>query len=186
MSAPARVVVVWCVILILDDVSSLVLAHFHGENLWLQYPTVPLESCTALWALSAWQPHEVLRLAYRLAIPALLLLAAVVLAMPFRALAFDQVVAPLCALVLLVAALHTLVHRSLIAEQSVTQEEWFWISLGMSLMFSTAVAIRPFAQAFELRRDLVAYAYIAKGWMDILAFLLITRGILVRTEPKPR
>jgi len=187
LSTPARLIVVWCLLLLLDDAISLTIAHVRGRNLWYQYPTFPLESCIALWAFSLWQSNELLRIVYRIVIPVLLLVTAAALLMPGRAAAFDDVVVPLYSLVLLIAAVQTLLYRTFTSEQLVTREDWFWIGLGMSLTYGTAVAIRPFAQAFITSRpDWVADAYIAKAWTDILAFLLITRGILLRPNPLPR
>ena len=186
LSAPARAVLVWCTLLVLSDALGLITAYLLGENQWVQYLTVPLESGIALWVLSDWQTQEVMRIAYRVTIPILIFITAAVSIALRPAPAFDQLLAPFHSLVLLAASLYTLVHRTLLAEQAVTEADWFWITLGMSLTFGTDVAVRPFAEAFIMTRpDWVADAYITKGWVDILAFLLITRGIL-RASLQPR
>ncbi len=130
VSAPARWVLVWCGLLLLGDAVTLATAMQSRENLWFFFGFVPLESAVALWALSDWQPHALLRLSYRLAILALLAATTVALLLLPPHQTFDQIVAPLHALVLLAAALHTLLHRSVLADRAVTRETWFWMSLG--------------------------------------------------------
>lgn len=185
LSAPARWVLVWCGLLLLGDAVSLATALQRIENLWILYGFVPLESAVALWALSSWQPHALLRLSYRLAIPALLAATAVPLLLLPPQQTFDQIVAPLHALVLLVASLHTLLHRSILAEGSLARETWFWTGLGLCLYFGSDVAVRPFAQALlATNPDWVRGVYFARAWTHILAFVLITVGILCPLFPR--
>jgi hypothetical protein len=177
--APARWVLWWCALLVVTDLVSLAVAFAEGENLWLQYLAVPLGSVLVLWALSEWQLSDVMRLAYRLTIPTLVLASAVVLLMRGPAPLFDEVVGPIHALVLLAASLHTLLHRALRSERPILGESWFWIGLGLSLYFAASVAIGPFAQALLVSNvEWVREAYIARAWTSVLAFVLITMGIL--------
>jgi hypothetical protein len=176
---PARWVLVWCILLVVTDLASLAVAYSRGENLWLQYLAVPLGSVLVLWALSEWQLSDVMRLAYRLTIPTLVLASAAVLLMRGPAPLFDEVVGPIHALVLLAASLHTLLHRALRSERTILGESWFWIGLGLSLYFAASVAIGPFAQALLVSNvEWVREAYIARAWTSVLAFVLITTGIL--------
>jgi hypothetical protein len=92
---------------------------------------------------------------------------------------FEQVVSPIHALVLLAASLHTLVHRAVGAEGAMAREHWFWMGLGLSLYFAASVAIGPFAQALLASNIAwVRQAYIARAWTSVLAFVLITTGVL--------
>src|SRR5512147_1972479 len=76
---PARWVLAWCSLLVVTDLASLAVAYVWGENLWLQYFAVPLGSTLVLWGLSEWQLSDLMRLAYRLTIPTLVLATAAVL-----------------------------------------------------------------------------------------------------------
>jgi hypothetical protein len=92
---------------------------------------------------------------------------------------FDQVLAPFHALVLLAASLYTLLARALRSTGTIAGEHWFWIALGLSLYFAASVAIGPFAVALLASNvDWVRQAYIARAWISVLAFVLITTGIV--------
>ncbi len=179
LPAPVRFVLLWCALLLATDALSIAVAWARGDNLWLQYAAVPIESGLILWALSGWQSHEVFRLAYRIAIPVLAAATAAILLMWPPESASEQVVAPIHALVLLAASLHTLLHRALRAEGTIGWQPWFWIGLGLALYYASSVAIGPFAQAL-LKTDVgwVRQAYLARAWISIFAFILITTGIL--------
>jgi len=176
---PARWVLAWCGLLVVTDAISLAVNVAHRQNLWLQYGAVPLGSALVLWALSQWQLNEVLRLAYRLAIVVLVVatIAALLVLRPEPM--FEQVVEPFHALVLLAASLNTLLHRAVRTTGSIAGEHWFWIALGLSLYFAASVSIGPFAVALLASNvDWVRQAYIARAWTGVLAFVLITTGIV--------
>jgi hypothetical protein len=179
LPAPVRFVLGWCAVLLMTDVLSIVIAREQGDNLFLQYAAVPIESGLILWALSGWQSHGVFRLAYRLAIPVLAAATAAVLIISPPEQASEELVAPFHALVLLAASLHTLLDRALRANGAIAEEPWFWVGLGLSLYYASSVAIGPFSQALlSSNVDWVRRAYLARAWTDIFAFALITTGIL--------
>ena len=138
---PARWVLAWCSLLVVTDLASLAVAYLWGENLWLQYFAVPLGSTLVLWGLSEWQLSDLMRLAYRLTIPMLVLASAAVFLTRGSAPLFDEVVGPFHELVLLAASLHTVVHRALRSDRTILGEPWFWIGMGLSLYFAASVAI---------------------------------------------
>ena len=176
---PARWVLAWCGLLVVTDAASLAVNLAHRENLWLQWVAIPLGSGLVLWALSLWQLNELLRLAYRLAIAALVVATIAGLLLLGPEPMFEQIAAPFHALVLLAASLYALVHRALRTEAAVAREPLFWIGLGLSLYFAASVAIGPFAVALlSSNVEWVRQAYIARAWTSVLAFVLITTGVL--------
>jgi hypothetical protein len=179
MPVPVRWVLGWCGLLVVTDLLSLAVAYWRGENLWLQWVAVPAGSGLVLWSLSGWHTGELVRLAYRLAIAVLVVATLAALFVAHPAATLDQVVAPFHALVLLAASLYTVLHRALRSEGTVVGEHWFWIGMGLSLYFAASVAIGPFAQALLASNvEWVRQAYIARAWTSVLAFVLITIGVL--------
>jgi hypothetical protein len=174
-----RWILVWCALLVLGDALYLATAYAQGHNLWLQYVTEPAQATAALWALALWQNHFTLALAQRLAIPLLVLVTAGTAAFAPGVPSFDLFLAPLYALVLLAAALTTLLRRALTSEGHLLRQDWFWASLGIALYAGVDVAVQPFAQALVVPHpDWVRQVYLAKAWIDILAFGLVTVGVL--------
>ena len=62
--------------------------------------------------------------------------------------------------------------------EGVTRQDWFWVTLGVSLYFGLRVALPPFAaMLITSHQELVRLAYLLQAWADIVVFLLIARGI---------
>jgi dolichol kinase len=163
----------------LTDEAAIVAAKLAGSNLWLSYLTLPVEVALFLWMLSVLQPTEYLRTAYILSIPVvgILVVALLVLTDPSRT--FDRFVAPALALITLAASLHTLVLRSLESRAPLTQQDWFWLCLGLSLFWLSFVSITIFLEAFVgSHPEWVLTALIARSWVDIAAYCLMAWGLL--------
>jgi hypothetical protein len=173
-----RWVAVWCLALLAGDAAQLWLVAPGTSNLWVQFLVVPLHTAILLWALSLWQQDPVSRLAFRLAIP-LNLLALVALIPAVQATSFNRFAWALQALVLLAGSLYTLVRCSIGEPDRVTSRDWFWIMLGTSLFFSLRVALQPFVElVIGSNLELARLAYVVSAWTDILAYILIARGML--------
>jgi hypothetical protein len=169
----------WCVALILGDALQLWRRGPSGtNNLWLQAAGTPIQNAIMLWTLSLWQRHAVSRLAFRIAIPLFLVtLVALIPTVSDRG-TFDSVTRPFQALLLLAGALYTLVRNAASDPEGVTRQDWFWVTLGVSLYFGLRVAVPPFAAILmNSHQDLVRLAYFVQAGADIAAFLLIARGI---------
>ena len=174
---PARLwAIAWCASLLLSDAAQFSLRGI--ENRWAQILAVPIQNAIMLWTLSLWQRHAVSRLAFRIAIP-LFLVAVIALVPTVRDKnTFELVARPFQALLLLAAALYTLVSNAARDPGGVTRQDWFWITLGASLYFGLRVALPPFAAVLmESHVSLVRLAYLVQAWADIAVFLLIARGI---------
>ena len=184
--APYPWIVSWCVVLIASDALDLVVAYVSGPNLWLAYFTLPIELSLTLLLLAAWQSSAGFRTAYRLAVPVTIAGHVALLLLTERAVIFEIWVIPFSGLIALAGILHTLVHRSLLSRGILTDQDWFWVLLGMALFWATFVPVPAFAQAVLAPRiDWAQSAYIVRSWIKIAAFLLITWGILCQRHQTP-
>ena len=175
-----RWLVVWCLTLVASDIAQHQLGVAGGaNNLWLQYIAVPTQNAIMLWVLSLWQPDPVSRLAFRVAIPLDVIALLALIPAAGSAAAFNQFTWPFQSLVLLAGSLYTLVRRSIGEPDRVTSRDWFWITLGTSLFFAFRMAVPPFAAlVMATNMELARFAYVFSAWIDILAFVLIARGML--------
>jgi len=176
-----RWLVVWCLTLIASDVAQYQfgIGAAGANNLWLQYIAVPTQNAIMLWILSLWQPDPVSGLAFRVAIPLDVVALLALIPAAQSAAAFNQFTWPFQSLVLLAGSLYTLVKRSIGEPDRVTSRDWFWITLGTSLFFAFRMAVPPFAALMmSSNMELARLAYVFSAWIDILAFVLIARGML--------
>ncbi len=172
-------VIAWCAVLFVTDIGAIVARMAAGNNLWMQYVVTPLEDAMALYILSRWQRGDVARLTLRLAIPVFLIVWVALVIGLERTDDFSVFAHPFQALVMLAASLYTLARGTLEETGRVTQRDWFWISLGLSLFYAPGTALQPFAHAvYPVRPDLVRLAFYTKAALDVAAFFLIARGML--------
>jgi hypothetical protein len=175
----------WCAVFLLGDVVMIAVAQTSGRNLWTNYLVTPIEDVILLYLLSLWQREGVARLTYRVAIPLFLVTWAVLVFAVEDTNNFSLVAKPFQALLMAGASLYTLLARSLTERERVTQQDWFWVSLGTTLYYAPVTALHPFAHAFVATRvDLVRLAYLLKAGIDIVAFILIARGMLCPLTPE--
>lgn len=177
---PRQWVALWCAAMLASDAAQLWLRGSDGtHNLWVEYIVVPLHNAIMLWTLSLWQRDPVSRLAFRVAIPLHLLTLVALIPAVQSAAAFNQFTRPFQSLVLMAASLYTLVRRASAEPERVTSQDWFWITLGTSMFFSIRVALPPFVEVMlATNTELTRLAYLVSAWMDIVAFILIARGMV--------
>jgi hypothetical protein len=186
LASPARRwMVVWCLGLVTQEAVAVAIGRQGEPNLWVAYVFLPITGATALWTLSLWQSGTTARLALRLAIPLFVVTSAV---LSFRAddpRAFSMFAAPFHAIVLLLAATWTFVHRSLTAHDALWRQDWFWAAGGLMLYGGASTAIQPLTSYLLSagREDLLLVAFNARAAMEVLAFAAITGGMLC---PVPR
>ena len=179
LPAPRRWILVWCLALLAADAAQLRARSGGTNNLWLLYLAVPLHNAIMLWALSLWQDDPVARLAFRVAIPLVLLALVALVPAAHSAARFNQLTWPFQALILLAGSLFTLVRRSINEPERVTSRDWFWVALGASLYFAFRMALPPFVElTLSTNRELARLAYVVSAWADILAYILIARGMV--------
>lgn len=163
---------------------DLTVAELAGRNEWVSVVTVPLEVSVVLLLLAEWQPTHFLRLAHLVAVPIALLGTAVVMLAAGDVGAFSIWIAPGLALLALAGLLQTLVHSSLLSTESLMRQDWFWVCLGAAVFWLGFVTVPPFHRAFvESHPDWVRLAYLARAWVNIGAFLMVTWGVLCQRIP---
>lgn len=176
-------VLAWCAVLVAADTGSLWLASHDVRNLWLFNSLTPVSVAVVLWTLSHWQTADLTRLTMRLAIlPFLLVWTVLTLAVEDTS-TFSRAAGPMASIVGLGAAAFTLLARSRSASGSLLRHDWFWVSTGMALYFGASSALSPLS-ALLVREapQLVIRAYEVKSLLDVLAFLLIARGVTCPAE----
>jgi hypothetical protein len=186
LPAPRRWIVGWALLLLGNDLTQLAFALSGRHNLWLRYLVGPVETGVVLIALSLWHGDSVARLALRVAVPVFTLIWILLVALVERTDTFGLVTGPLQALVLLVASLGTLLLRVRTQEGRLSREDWFWVCTGLSLWYGTAAALEPLSRLLVAEHpSVVSSAYQVKAVVDILASLIITRGMLCPIPPRP-
>lgn len=178
LSVPRNWIVLWAIVMALGDAAQYGVARTQGNNLWVNYIAIPIEDVLVLWTLSFWQSHPVLKLALRAAIPVFVLVWIAMVIGIEDVDSFSYLTMPFAALVMLGASIYTLVSNTLVEEGKVTERDWFWITLGLSLYFALFTSIWPFSRAYIAERpDLVRLAWTTRAWGDVLALILIARGM---------
>lgn len=181
LPSPRPWIVVWCAALLASDIAQyrFGIGAAGASNQWLQYIAVPTQNAIMLWALSLWQPDPVSRLAFRVAIPLDVIALLALIPAAESAAVFNQFTWPFQSLVLLAGSLYTLVRRAIGEPERVTSRDWFWVTLGTSLFFAFRMAVPPFANMMMASHlEIARLAYIFSAWIDILACVLIARGML--------
>jgi hypothetical protein len=182
--APYRRVIIWCLVLLATDAVDLTFARLRYNNLWTAYFTTPVEVGMSLWILAAWQPNELLRLTYNMAIPVTGTVVVSLLVLTDPSVTFYRWIAPFLSLLALAASVHTLAHRTLLSRAPLADQGWFWICLGMSLFWLGYVSVPVFLDLFiDTHQDWVGWAYMGRAGTDIAAFGLMAWGILRSRVP---
>ena len=177
-TGPRAWVLAWCAFLLTMDIVTGWLGARGVHNLWLYYVLTPVSGALVLWALSLWQPWELARLTFRLAVVPLLLVWTVLTLAVEDTSAFSQAAEPMAKLVGLGAAAFTLLARSHSASGSLLRHDWFWVIAGMALYFGVSSALSPLsALLVGDNPHLLDLAYQLKAVLDITAFFLIARGM---------
>jgi hypothetical protein len=184
LPAARRWIVGWGLVRLLDDGIALALALQGRHNLWLRYPFGPLETALLLVALSLWHGDSVARLALRVAVPVFALTWGLLVGFVERTDTFGLVTGPLQSLVVLSAALVTLLVRVRSQEGGLLQEDWFWVCTGLSLWYGSSAALEPLSRLLVAEHpSVVSSAYQVKAVVDVLASLILARGMLCPILP---
>jgi hypothetical protein len=182
LSGGARWVAIWCGTYAAENAIALPMALAHHNNHILNYIFVPIQGAAILWALSLWQTQQMARLTMRAAIPGFLV-AWTLLLFVENLHGFSAIAEPVYSILALGAALYTLVVRSSDATSSLLRQDWFWVCAGLALHFGALVFLTPLGAALvNTNPEIVVRAYYVRSFVNILAFTLMTIGLLC---PRP-
>lgn len=180
-----RWVVVWCLLLALEDAVGYALGSAGIRNLWLGYVGAPVTGAVALWMVSQWHERRTGRLALRVAIPIFVAVSAALSVWVDDPATFSMFAAPFHYLILLLAALWTFLSRSLSDREGLATSDWFWILAGLMLYTGSSTAIQ--AVVWYLydagRQDLMQEVFALRAWAMIVAFIAIAGGMLCPLPP---
>ena len=184
LPVPRRWIVGWAALLLVNDAILFWYARQGISNLWIGYVTHPLVLATVLMALSYWQPGTRIRTLYRVAIPVFVLILLVVSVLFEDRNSYSLITGPFEDLVLFAASLATVLVGAWRLEASLAKQDWFWVGIGLALMHGTSAGYDPVARLL-VGRDLASLETISKAtaWIDLIASLLIARGVLCPIPP---
>lgn len=176
---PHRRLAMWATVLVLTGLLDVIVAVALGHNRFTSLFVLPIEVALSVWVLEAFHPSTVVRRGYAaLAIPIVLISVAVLL-FPQPMVAFQLWGAALLALVAVAASLHTLVYLTLHSRVQVFMQDWFWVSLGMTLFWIGFVPVPAFVQVYLADNE--AWAKIAiytRLSMVLVSLVLVSWGVV--------
>lgn len=145
LSLPLRLIVIYSAVALVEGLSMRYLASRNQTNLWLIHAFAPFEAAILLFALSRWQTREVARLTVVFCIPAFLLLWCGLTIAAESLEQFPKYVKTVESILLLAVSAYTLVTRSRSLAEPLTQQDWFWVCVGIMIYFSMLALLNPVA-----------------------------------------
>lgn len=185
LTRPQRWTVGWAGLLLAFDAITLWMALSNRNNHPINYALTPLAIGFALWILSLWQLSARSTGVIRSLIPLLVIVWVAMVATIESTGTFSLLAEPFAGLLLLGAAIWTILTRVVREEGRLGLQEWSWIAGGMALYAATSVALPPVSYLLvDLNPGLVIRAYEGKSLIDVVAFALIARGVLIQATPE--
>lgn len=176
----------WSAFLAAANTVTVLLGMRNINNHWLNYLATPIAGALVLWGLSHWQKSSLAMLAMRLAVPLLGITWVAIVIRFENTKTFSLLAEPFAGLLILAAAIYTLTSRAFAETGNLFQQDWFWIAIGMAVYSGVAVALPPTSHwLLERHPELVIKAYEVRAAIEILALLLISRGMLCPTPAMP-
>lgn len=156
-----------------------------GNNHFITYINQPLQGVALLWAIAEWQVIPVLRRTVRLCVPLVLVCWFVDLVVIGDTGNFSMFGLPVQGLVVLAAALMALVTRSVLAEEPVLRQGWFWILSGVAVLSATGTVVYIMQHAAIEAGDyvFVDLTHRVKSGINLVALLAIIGGLLWPSRP---
>lgn len=156
----------------------------HLNNHWLVHLGNPISTSLFLLAYSAWMREPVRERALQLAIGGYLVVWAGLFLTTEDPRTFSQYTDPLQALVLILVCAYALVRALATEPPPVWRRAVFWVSIGLLADFGTGLLLAPVSGMLAATEpSLLVSAYVAKSGINIIAYLLVTTGMLCPPRP---
>lgn len=182
-------IAIWATIFFVSDLTQMSITQFTSadSNLWFFLISHPIEDAALLMAFSYWQLRPVMRLTFRTAIP-LLAIATLAIALAFgEANTFKANSSPFRLLLISAAVAYTLVARTASEDDRIWDRDWLWTSLGVLLYYSANVVVDPVsAMIYPQSPSLARMVYVVKAAFDVLAYLMVWKGMRCPVESPRR
>lgn len=187
LRGPRLGIAVYLALCVVADLSGWLWTRYFllGNNHFVGYIIQPLKGVVLLWAIAEWQLMPLLRRTVRLCIPLVLVCWFVDVVMIGDTDNFSMFGLPVQGLVVLAAALMALVTRSVLAEEPVLAQGWFWILSGVAVLSATGTVVYIMQHAAIEAGDyvFVDLMHRVKSGIDLIALLAITGGLLWPSRP---
>lgn len=173
----------WSLALVVEATIAYGLGARNINNHWVGYVFQPLTGGLALWAISHWQPDVTTRSALRFAVPIFVLVNVLLIYSFDDRATFSLVSSPFHFLVLLFAALWTFVRLSVLSDEPIVRQDWFWIMGALILIAAVSTAVGPLAWYFlRPRVDLLHAMLNVRAGVYLAGFVAISWGMLCPTR----
>lgn len=178
---PLRLVALCFAVMFVQDAVGWWMAENDVNNLLVSHVGTPLQTLLLLFALADWQAGETGRRAVRIAAIGFLAVWGILLVAVEDPRAFSRFTQPLQAILIVSVAAWTMVQRTVRSFESPLEEPWFWVTSGLLLYFGTGAVLGPVSNLLvRTAPELVMTAYVGKAVVNIVAYLLVARGMLCR------
>ena len=169
---------------VLQDLALWVTAVRHLNNHWIIHIGNPITTVLFLLAYVWWMEDPVRQRALRIAAGAYVVVWAILFLTVENVTTFSQYTGPLQALVLMLVCAYAVVRAVGSGPAPVWRRDVFWISIGLLLEFGTGLLMAPVSGMLEpVHPWLVQTALAGKDAVNILAYLLVTMGMLCPPSP---
>jgi len=186
VTPPRLFIILWCVVGLAGNLVARWLGTQGINTHFLTYAITPVRGALMLWALSLWQTRPTAKLTIRIMIPAFVIAWAVLTLTVEDITNFSAVAEPVYCLLAIGACVSTLIVRAQETTEPLLRQDWFWICAGFIIVLGMTAFLTPMAAALVREHpDVVIRAYMVRGYLNVIAFLVITMGMLCPPHPTP-
>jgi hypothetical protein len=156
----------------------------HLNNHWIIHIGNPITTVLFLLAYVWWMEDSVRQRALQIAAGAYVVVWGILFLTVENVGTFSQYTGPLQALVLMLVCAYAVVRAVGTGTAPVWQRDVFWVSIGLLLDFGTGLLLTPVSGMLaQAHPSLVLHALAGKDAINVLAYLLVTIGMLCPPSP---